>query len=164
MYHFLHVPTLRRQLRETYEQLGRDVLPAPSVLALICAIFALSTYFSRQSTLSSENLGRPGDDAHGDFVSLTSRALAEARHLDHPSLESMQAVLLLSSSLLLNMGMITNNGFRVLLTAMFTSAQALLIHNVDSPKNEKLRQKTGYDRVELEMKRRIWWHIASSDW
>lgn len=103
-----------------------------------------------------------GEQGYGEFVSLASRALAEARHLDNPTVESIQAVLLLASSLLLNMGAMT--AFRLLLTAMFMSAQVLLIHQIDSPKNQRLRQNMSYDRVELEIKRRIWWHIASSDW
>jgi hypothetical protein len=161
-YHFVHVPTLRRQLQKTYQQLEQGHLPEPSVLALISTVFALTKYFSHQSTSLSEIRATPTEQGCGEFVALASRALAEARHLDNPTVESIQAVLLIASSLLLNMGAMT--AFRLLFTAMFMSAQVLLIHQIDSPKNQQLRQNTIHDRVELEIKRRLWWHIASSDW
>lgn len=162
-YHFIHLPTLRRQLQQTYTLLSQNQPPDPSVLALICTIFALSKYFTHHSSTSSDTgSANFGEQGYGEFVSLASRALAEARHLDHPTVESIQAVLLLASSLLLNTGAMT--AFRLLLTAMFMSAQVLLIHQIDSPKNQRLRAETDYDRVELEIKRRIWWHITSSDW
>jgi hypothetical protein len=161
-YHFIHVPTLRRHLQRAYEQLEHGVLPEHSILALLCTVIALAKYFAQKSWALGENAASPDEQTYGDFVALASRALAQARHLDNPSLESIQAVILLASHLLLNTGATT--AFRVLLTAMFMSAQALLIHQIDSPKNQKLRENTNYDRVELEMKRRLWWHIASSDW
>jgi hypothetical protein len=154
---------LNRQFQQTYDQLSRNQPPDPSVLALICTIFALSKYFTHQSSTSPDaGVTAPEEQGYGEFVELASRALAEARHLDHPTVESIQAVLLLASSLLLNMGAMT--AFRLLLTAMFMSAQALLIHQIDSPKNQRLRNETDCNRVELEIKRRIWWHITSSDW
>ncbi|KAF2686189.1 hypothetical protein K458DRAFT_363820 [Lentithecium fluviatile CBS 122367] len=158
-YHFVHVPTLRRHLQQTYQYLEQDGSPEPSVLALLCSVFALAKYFTHQQGTGNEV---PGEQGYGTLVALTSRALSQARHLDHPTLESIQAVLLLASSLLLNTGATT--AFRILLTAMYMSAQALLIHQIDSPKNQQQRRNTAYDHVELEMKRRIWWHIASSDW
>ncbi|PGH20805.1 hypothetical protein AJ80_03432 [Polytolypa hystricis UAMH7299] len=157
-YHFVHMPTLRRHLDETYQKLACGSSVEPSVVALLCAIFALATYFLRSTPYSRSSNYRE----YREFVSLTSQALAEARHIDSPTIESIQAVLLLAGSLFLNLGAIP--GFRVLLTTMFLCAHTLQFHQVDSPKNQRLRQNTPYDRIELEMKRRIWWLIASSDW
>jgi len=163
-YHFMHLPTLHRQLQQTYAQLSRNQTPEPSILALLCAVFAVAKYFSKPATSlsSDEAFAVIEERSYCEFVSLASRALAEAQHLDHPTVESIQAVLLLTSCLLLNLGHMT--AYRSLITLMFMSAQALLIHQVDSPTNRRLRQNTEYNRVELEIKRRIWWHIVSTDW
>jgi hypothetical protein len=163
-YHFLHLPTLRRHLQTTYFQLSENQSPDPTVLALICCVFAVAKYFVNPATCASheEDVSGTGERNPCEFITLASQMLAEARHLDHPTLESIQAVLLLASHLLMNLGHMTS--FRSLLTTMFMSAQAIGIHQVDSQKNQRLRQSTNYDHVELELKRRIWWHIVSSDW
>ncbi|KAK2865168.1 hypothetical protein FQN49_003841, partial [Arthroderma sp. PD_2] len=160
-YRLLHMPTLRRQVLETYQQIGAGQMPNLPVLALVCAVFALAKYFSL-STSAFQTSDTSRDKPHQEYVEMSSRALAEAGHLENPTLESIQAVLLVGTCLLGNTGAIRSS--RVLAAAMYISAQALSLHQVDSPKNKRLRQKGPYNKLELELKRRIWWHIASTDW
>ncbi|KAM5456177.1 hypothetical protein MaudCBS49596_001198 [Microsporum audouinii] len=160
-YRLLHMPTLRRHVLETYQQIGADLRPNLPVLALICAVFALSKYFSLStSAFNGSDMSR--DRSYQEYVEMASQALAVARHLEHPTVESIQTVLLVATCLLGNTGAIRSA--RVLAAAMYMSAQALSLHQLDSPKNKRLRQNGPYDRLELEIKRRIWWHIASTDW
>ncbi|KAF3482538.1 C6 zinc finger domain-containing protein [Arthroderma uncinatum] len=146
---------------ETYQQVGAGLMPNLSVLALVCVVFALSKYFA-SSTSAFQGSDTSRDKSHQEYVEMASRALAETGHLENPTIESIQAVLLAGTCLLGNTGAIRSA--RVLAAAMYMSAQALSLHQVDSPKNKRLRQKGPYNKLELEIKRRIWWHIASTDW
>jgi hypothetical protein len=38
------------------------------------------------------------------------------------------------------------------------------IHRLDTPRYREERQKNGADMVDVEVKRRVWWHMVSSDW
>ncbi|GES61319.1 Zn(II)2Cys6 transcription factor [Aspergillus terreus] len=43
-------------------------------------------------------------------------------------------------------------------------AQSMQMHRLDTAKRREERRLTGYDVVELEISRRIWWHMVASDW
>lgn len=44
------------------------------------------------------------------------------------------------------------------------AARAMGLHKIDTPTNKARRQNTEVDWVDVEVKRRIWWHLASTDW
>ncbi|KAE8317925.1 hypothetical protein BDV41DRAFT_561102 [Aspergillus transmontanensis] len=46
----------------------------------------------------------------------------------------------------------------------FTMARAMQIHRLDTPKSHELRELNGYNPIELEVQRRIWWNMLASDW
>lgn len=160
-YCLLHMPTLRRYLLETYQQLGAGYTPNLPILALICAVFALAKFFS-QSTSAFSTSDTSRDKSHREYIGMASQALAEAKHLEHPTVESIQTGTLIGICLLVNTGAIRSA--RALAGSMYMSAQALGLHQLDSAKNKRLRQKGPYDKLDLEIKRRLWWHIASTDW
>lgn len=54
--------------------------------------------------------------------------------------------------------------FGALRSITITIGHALSIHRVDTAEERENRKKNGCDLVLLETKRRLWWHIASSDW
>lgn len=43
-------------------------------------------------------------------------------------------------------------------------AHCMGLHRLDSSENKERRKTGNYDLITLEVKRRLWWHIASSDW
>ena len=47
---------------------------------------------------------------------------------------------------------------------LLNSAHILRLHKLDSPRERKLRAQNGFDAVDLEIKRRVWWNIVSTDW
>jgi hypothetical protein len=53
---------------------------------------------------------------------------------------------------------------RTLVATVTHSARALGLHQIDSDANKKRRENVEVDWVEIEVKRRIWWHICSTDW
>jgi hypothetical protein len=157
VYHIIHVPTSRNQLLGIYASLEASRKPKSSHLALIATILAVAVYF--KSTLCDSEAAKGHEKENCTKWSLLAqRALLEANHLTSPSLESLQTTIIMTQFL-------PNYGQNTSFTSTLThTAHMLQLHRTDSSRNRKLREETGYDAVELEVKRRIWWYIAGSDW
>ena len=61
-----------------------------------------------------------------------------------------------------NLGAIAT--LRTLQATVTQTARALGLHQIDSDANKKRRENKLVDWVELEVKRRLWWHVCSTDW
>lgn len=46
----------------------------------------------------------------------------------------------------------------------FAMARAMQTHRLDTPKSCEQRKLKGYDLIELEVQRRVWWNTVASDW
>ena len=46
----------------------------------------------------------------------------------------------------------------------FSMARALQIHRLDTPKSREQRELKGYNAIEIEVQRRVWWNMLASDW
>ena len=178
LYHIIHVPTVRKQLVDVYTALGRDQMPPYDQLALVTTIITLAAYFSPGPLGGIDH-----DDLHSacfkNWSFLSQDSLTAANYILTPTVESLQALILviisapdvehftnqdfkLSHNLLPNLG--ATAMFSVIRATTVTMAQALALHRIDSSENQQRRKTEKYDLVMLEVKRRIWWHIASSDW
>lgn len=157
VYHVIHVPTTRQQLLGIYASLEARQMPTRSHLALIATILAVAVYF-RSTLLETAELREQEKGSCTKWSLLAQRALSEANHVTSPTLESLQTTIIMTQFL-------PNYGRNTSFTAMLThTAHMLQLHRVDSVRNRNLREETGYDAVELEVKRRIWWYIAGTDW
>lgn len=157
VYHIIHVPTTRQQLLGIYASLEACRKPTSSHLALVATTLAVAVYF-RSKLLETAAVSEQEKGSCMKWSLLAQRALSEANHLTSPSLESLQATIIMTQFL-------PNYGQNTSFTATLThTAHMLQLHKVDSVRNRKLREETGYDAVELEVKRRIWWYIAGTDW
>ncbi|GKZ32588.1 hypothetical protein AbraIFM66950_002095 [Aspergillus brasiliensis] len=43
-------------------------------------------------------------------------------------------------------------------------ARSMQIHRLDTAKKQEERKRSGYNVIEVEVQRRAWWHLVSSDW
>ncbi|KAL4972733.1 hypothetical protein BDW66DRAFT_154440 [Aspergillus desertorum] len=57
-----------------------------------------------------------------------------------------------------------SGSFGILSVTGLQMARAMRIHRLDSAPHRERRREQGADMVELEVKRRIWWHMVASDW
>ncbi|KAB8269319.1 hypothetical protein BDV30DRAFT_229926 [Aspergillus minisclerotigenes] len=46
----------------------------------------------------------------------------------------------------------------------FSMARAMQIHRLDTLKSREQRELKGYNPIELEVQRRVWWNMLASDW
>ncbi|KAF7885602.1 uncharacterized protein EAF02_004111 [Botrytis sinoallii] len=152
IYHIIHIPTLESHLKRLYDDLDQNLQPQIDHVALLSAVFALSVYFQGAEPLSETHR----------WTLLAQKALCAANFIGKPTMESIQTVLLIAQHLLPNIGGIAT--FRVLFTTAMHSARSLGFDYLDSAQSKKRRVGKELDYVELETKRRIWWHIVSTDW
>ncbi|TGO36033.1 hypothetical protein BHYA_0137g00140 [Botrytis hyacinthi] len=152
IYHIIHVPTLESHLNRLYDDLDQNLQPRNEHVALLSTVFALSLYFQGTEPLSETHR----------WTLLAQKALCAANYVGKPTMESIQAVLLIAQHLLPNIGGIAT--FRVLFTTAMHSARSLGFDHLDSAQSKKRRVGKELNYVELETKRRIWWHIVSTDW
>ncbi|THV55382.1 hypothetical protein BGAL_0009g00320 [Botrytis galanthina] len=152
IYHICHIPTLESHLNRLYDDLDQNLQPRNDHVALLSAVFALSVYFQGAEPLSETHR----------WTLLAQRALCAANFIAKPTIESIQAVLFIAQHLLPNIGGIAT--FRVLFTTAMHSARSLGFDHLDSTQSKKRRVGKELNYVELETKRRIWWHIVSTDW
>ncbi|KAL2219659.1 hypothetical protein M432DRAFT_545861 [Thermoascus aurantiacus ATCC 26904] len=54
--------------------------------------------------------------------------------------------------------------FNLVMMSSLRTAREMRIHRLDTPRNREGRRRTGADMVDIEIKRRMWWHLVSSDW
>jgi hypothetical protein len=57
-----------------------------------------------------------------------------------------------------------SGSFGILSVTGLQMARSMKIHWLDSVPYREQRRNHGADLVELEVKRRIWWHMVASDW
>lgn len=159
-YHIIHVPTARSMLDMVYTQLENKRQPQNNHLALLSTIFALSAYFGSSSCFQFH--GAEAKTLCYRLILVAQQALCAANYIVQPTVETLQSVILIAAFLAPNLGSMSI--FRVLMASASQGALQLSLHQIDSPANKKLRQNTTVNWIDIESKRRIWWHLASTDW
>ena len=156
------IPTVLRHFEEVYDCLESNQKPCYGHVALIATICGIVAYITPNwpSSILSE---RPEAIARFiSWISLAREALIASNYRSTPTIETMQSLLLISQHLLVNFSDLTT--LKTLQGMVLHMARSLSLHQIDSPRNKKLRYGVEVDWVGLEVKRRIWWHIACTDW
>ncbi|CAJ2502932.1 Uu.00g103260.m01.CDS01 [Anthostomella pinea] len=160
----LHIPTVRSLLKTFYLRMSQDESVLPGQAALLLSLFALSAFFY-EPALGSE-VPTTGRDAVRLSKFWSSGALDVLDHSQRNTsgtLEDLQAVILMTY--------VTKHldGYsaraRLLTTTAISIARDLRLHRLDAENEPQKEQGTSIRAlVDLEVKRRIFWHIAASDW
>lgn len=156
----IHVPSLRETTRNVYSRLEIDQDADSGAIALILAI-------SATVCLWKFHVGLHDDHSHGSsqaaitLAEQAQKALERGRYMSEISLQAVQAMILLS----FHIGHL--DGFsshtRMLQSSAFTMARSLGLHRIDAP-NSSHSISTQSELIDLEMGRRVWWHLACTDW
>ena len=166
MCHIVHPPRVRSLIKSFYLQINQGLAVLPGEVALLLSIFALAAYFYEPGANS------PLVKCKQDAIKLSKTMSRQALDvLDHShrstsgTLEDVQACIFMS--------FVTYHldGFSArgrLLTAIAASkARELRLHRLDDDYvGQYLRQNQSNLRslLDREVKRRVFWHIAASDW
>jgi hypothetical protein len=159
--HVVHIPTARRMLETVYSQLESNRQSPFDHIALVSTILALGAYFSPPSSRVYFNGVEARSFAY-QWIFVAQRALLAANYIVKPTIETIQSIIMIAQNLMPNIGAMEIS--RVLMASALLGAQHLMLHRLDSPVNKKRRENTQVNWIEIEVKRRIWWHLASTAW
>lgn len=165
-HHIVHLPTLRKILDNFYSKLSRSEAVDTDHGTLLLVVFATVMCYTRWSEPSSIPVGVL-DNKENVFQSWFRSALDlldHSRRVLQPSLEVVQSCIILLF-LDYNLEGFTSRARAVLGQALH-SAKELSMHRIDCPEATRRRaaSPTIDTIIELEMKRRIWWHLVATDW
>ncbi|GIK05300.1 hypothetical protein Aspvir_009405 [Aspergillus viridinutans] len=158
LYHVIIPSRVEDQINGIYHCIDKGLPVNSAQLALLFSILASSVYFQYSNGLSTfaERCSR-------EFTFLAGAALIRSNYIACPTLEGLQASLIV-------MHYLPNPSFHssvcslFLLGTIISQAKNLMLHCIDSSRCREEREANGFDALELELKRRLWWDIASFDW
>ena len=161
-YHLLHIPTVWQWHEELYADLNANRIPSATQLAFFLATFAGAAYVSK-SDLQFEKPGLAGKSQ----MTLSESWLKQSVFLltkppVPPSIQALQTAAHLSHLCSQIEGFTGSFGS----ISMFCvhMVKAMKIHRLDTARCREERNRNGADMVDIEAKRRIWWHLVASDW
>ena len=163
--HILHIPTVWSLIKTFYIRLNERESILPDQAALLLSIFALAAYFYQP--LHHSEVATTKQDAIRLSKILSKGALDVldyTRRNTSGTLEDVQASIFMSFVAYHLDGFSTRG--RLLTTAAISIARELRLHRLDA-ENESIDAENGTNvriLVEREIKRRVFWHIASTDW
>ena len=158
-YHLIIPERTKRDIHMLYEKIARSEPVNQGHLALLFSIVATALFFQLLSTDSAEF----AEICSRETAFLAGAALIQSNHISYPSVAGLQAAMIIAhhlSSHTLN----TSVSSLFVHGALVSQAKALGLHILDCPRIANERNSKEYDKVGLELKRRLWWDLASYDW
>lgn len=158
LYHLIIPARVERFIEDIYENLSRNEPIDLNHIALIFGIISTSTFF-QLSIESSEYV----EVCSQELSFLTGAALIQSNQIAYPTVEGLQAAMVLGHHL---PRMSLNPSVSALFVhgTLVSQAKSLGLHLLDSPRVMEERRITGFDKVDVELKRRLWWDLVSYEW
>lgn len=160
-YHVYHRQSVEAILNSTYHAIASDQKPVLSHVALLLSIFASGAYFQVSATFSGSVFSSPEQateiSLHWKWNTLDILNYIE-RASTPSSVEQLQATII-TSLLIQNLEGLSKE-YWLLHNTSISLARELFIHVLDRPGKSHGRRNL----IEAEVKRRIWWLLATTDW
>lgn len=155
----IHCPTTQTMIHKLYTQLRQGEKAKVGSVAFVLSFCAASAFFWDQEFPSSFNFLSEENAAERSHAwrAAAFDLLDQSQRAAMDSLEVIVARLILAD-LIYNMEG-TSSRFRYLHSGARAAAYEIGLHLVDLPGHEN-----GDTSLYREMKRRVWWYLASTDW
>lgn len=158
----LHIPTVRALIRAVYLRLTLDKPGPPGQAALLLSIFALAAVFYQ--TFEHSEVATSEQEAM-DLAKLMGKGALDvldySRRSTSGTMEDIQACILMSY-VTFHLDGFSARG-RLLSATAAAIAKDLCLHKLDA--RRFIEQDISlHDMIDREVKRRVFWYIASSDW
>lgn len=158
-YHLVIPERTERDIHALYENIAQNEPIDLNVLALLFSIAATALFFQLLSTDSAECAESRSKEA----AFLAGASLIQSNFMSYPTVAGLQASLIIGHHLSGHLLHPSIASFFVQST-MISQAKSLGLHVLDSPSSEDDRRVNGYDKGYVELKRRLWWDLATYDW
>lgn len=158
-YHLIVASRTERDIHAIYESAARNEPVNLNHLALLFSIIASALFYQLLPTESAEF----AEICSSETAFLAGAALIQANYIAFPTIEGLQATMIIGHHLSSNAISPSVSSFFVH-GSLVSQAKALGLHTIDNAAQLEERKRNGYDRTEVELKRRMWWDLASYDW
>ncbi|KIX01087.1 uncharacterized protein Z518_10153 [Rhinocladiella mackenziei CBS 650.93] len=160
----LHLPSTRVLMEETYHSIVQgDDEPCIAKLLMLFTIFAGAALTWTSQIL--ERLRSTPEEAKAAFTAYTRLAISILDNVHRPIAPSTIALAAITT---LAHVVANADGFPVkvhwLRSRCLSMARMMQIDRLDMVTSREERRLKGCDMIEIEVQRRIWWHMVASDW
>lgn len=156
----LHVPSTRAILEESYHRLRLGKALEAGTLLLLLSIISSAAFIWTPDLL--KKLYITPSEAKDLHVAYSHLALGLLDYDLPPSTTALAGISTLTYLHTNAEGLLDK--VHLLRARGLLMARAMRIHCLDTPKSREHRRLNGCDGIEVEVQRRIWWHMVSSDW
>ncbi|KAK5193792.1 hypothetical protein LTR99_005979 [Exophiala xenobiotica] len=162
--HVVFMPQVRKLMDTLYANVDQGLLTPPSHVALILTILATSAALSSHQSGDCRLLSPPSVAAHASLVWANSalEVLEFSRRTTAGGLEDIQASILMAFLLHHVEGFSARS--RRLFAGAISTARDLGMHRLDATSGPSADPKKSVDPVDVEIQRRVWWHVVATDW
>lgn len=164
IYHIIIHSRVQQMIDDIYADLHKHAHVNLNHLALLFSILAVTSYFQPSTTREEPNSDTRNQEEERarEYTSMVGAALIQADYLAYPTLESLQATVLIAH---LMPTISTSASIRAffLHATIVSQAKQLMLHCIDSPRYQE-SPACDSDLVALEVRRRVWWNIVGYDW
>jgi hypothetical protein len=155
-YHLIIPAKTKRQINILYEAVASGGPVDLNHMALLFSIFATALSYQ---LLSSE----VAEVCSSETAFLAGAALIQSNYITYPTIEGLQAAMIIAHHLS-NLTLNSSVSSLFLHGSLVSQAKSLGLHLLDCPQSVADRRENGFDKSEVELKRRLWWDLASYDW
>ncbi|KAL4897040.1 hypothetical protein BDV59DRAFT_169655 [Aspergillus ambiguus] len=159
----LHVPSTRALLEQIYHAILEGEELSPAGLVLLFSIFAGAALAWTPSLLDSLNVSETENKVTLNTYIQLVLSIVDTKLQDDAS-STLSLLAMTTSSYVLSYMDGFSDKVNLLRTRTLLMARGMQIHRLDTSRRKEERRINGYNLVEIEVQRRIWWYIVSSDW
>ena len=159
----LHIPSCRATLERAYGAITRGDEPSSTDLMLLLACFASAAFTGTPNLLKSLNATEDeARAAHMTYMRLATALLDNKYNPVVPSASSFAATATVFSLTTHATGF--SDISRALRMRCHGMAQQMQVHLLDTKKSRDERLLKGCNAIDIELQRRVWWHLVGHDW
>ncbi|KAJ5261289.1 hypothetical protein N7478_011884 [Penicillium angulare] len=158
-YHLVIPSRTRQDIYKVYANIMDGEFCDLGILALLFGITSATLFFRLLSTTTTE----VAEAASREAAFLAGAALMQGNYMTCPTVAGLQATLIVGHHI---PGLTLDASVCAYFVpgTMISQGKSLKLHIIDCPRCEEERRINGCDETELELKRRLWWDLASYDW
>ncbi|KAL1856151.1 hypothetical protein Plec18167_000226 [Paecilomyces lecythidis] len=162
LYHVIVPTRVERMIDDVYRCIENNSPVNLNHIALLASILAVTVYF-RPQNVTEYSEPSDADVRCKEFTSLVGVALLQSNFIAYPTIEGLQATIIIAHYL---SSLNTDPSLRALFLhgTIVSQAKNLMLHYTDTPRYQEERRINGFDSVDVETRRRLWWHLVAYDW
>jgi hypothetical protein len=157
-YHLIIPHRVEEQIHKVYEAVAQNESISLAYTALLFSMAASALYYQLLAEASEH-----AEQSSQEAIFLAGAALIQANYITYPSIEGLQATMIIGHQLS-NMNLPPSVSSLFVHRSFVSQAISMRLHLIDSPRAVNERTSMEFDKTGVELKRRLWWDLATYDW